>query len=387
MLVKSSVVGVRRLPRGPGDHAADRRAGADRRDARGRSTTGSLGLLRTVAVAGLVMAAADYVFLRRKVGKQTRMTKHEVKQENKQTEGDPLLKGAIRSRQLAAARNRMMADVPTADVVLVNPTHVAVALTYDAERGAPRVVAKGAGAGRRAHPRAGRRARRPPRAGRPAGPRPPPLVQGRPGDPGRALRRRRAGPGLRDQPSVRGRARGRAPQPATRERAAVGPRRRRRRRQASSARGVAPRHRARTPQVSPRPADETRTPGRRRSRCHGRRDDDVPSKGIPPWRSKRLIQLGVPLGIVLIIVMLVVPLPAVVLDMLIALNITSALLVLLVGDVRAQAARLRRRSRPSCSSRRCSGWRSTSAPPGSCCSTATPARSSTPSATSSSAAR
>ena len=57
-----------------------------------------------------------------------------------------MVKSAIRSRQLAAARNRMMADVPHADVVLVNPTHVAVALRYEAERGAPRVVARGAGA-------------------------------------------------------------------------------------------------------------------------------------------------------------------------------------------------------------------------------------------------
>jgi flagellar biosynthetic protein FlhB len=73
------------------------------------------------------------------------MSKDEVKQEHKQSEGDPQLKGAIRSRQLAASRNRMMADVMTADVVLVNPTHVAVALRYDAERGAPRVVARGAG--------------------------------------------------------------------------------------------------------------------------------------------------------------------------------------------------------------------------------------------------
>ena len=104
------------------------------------------GLVRTVGLAGLLMAGADYAFQRRKVGKQVRMTKHEVKQESKQTEGDPLIKGAIRSRQLAAARNRMMADVPTADVVLVNPTHVAVALVYDPAAGAPRVVAKGAGA-------------------------------------------------------------------------------------------------------------------------------------------------------------------------------------------------------------------------------------------------
>lgn len=104
-----------------------------------------LSLVRSVAVAGMVMAAADYLIVRRRMGKQTRMSKHEVKQESKQTEGDPLLKGAIRSRQLAASRNRMMADVPTADVVLVNPTHVAVALRYDPERGAPRVVARGSG--------------------------------------------------------------------------------------------------------------------------------------------------------------------------------------------------------------------------------------------------
>lgn len=106
----------------------------------------ALALIRNVAVAGLVLGGLDYAFQRRRVGKQARMTKHEVKQENKNTEGDPLVKSAIRSRQLAAARNRMMADVPTADVVLVNPTHVAVALKYDAERGAPRVVARGAGA-------------------------------------------------------------------------------------------------------------------------------------------------------------------------------------------------------------------------------------------------
>lgn len=103
-------------------------------------------LIRNVALAALVLGVADYAFQRRKVGKQARMTKQEVKQEHKNTEGDPLVKSAIRSRQLAAARNRMMADVPTADVVLVNPTHVAVALRYEADKGAPRVVARGAGA-------------------------------------------------------------------------------------------------------------------------------------------------------------------------------------------------------------------------------------------------
>ncbi|GID96863.1 flagellar biosynthesis protein FlhB [Amorphoplanes digitatis] len=105
-----------------------------------------LSLIRAAAVAGIVMAAADYFVVRRRTNKQLRMSKEEVKQENKNTEGDPHVKGQIRARQMAMARNRQMADVPTADVVLVNPTHVAVALRYDAEKGAPRVIAKGQGA-------------------------------------------------------------------------------------------------------------------------------------------------------------------------------------------------------------------------------------------------
>lgn len=103
-------------------------------------------LLLTVSFAGLAMAAADYAMMRRRIGKQIRMSHSDIKQEHKQSEGDPMLKGAIRARQLAAARNRMISDVSTADVLLVNPTHVAVALRYDPERGAPRVVARGAGA-------------------------------------------------------------------------------------------------------------------------------------------------------------------------------------------------------------------------------------------------
>jgi flagellar biosynthetic protein FlhB len=104
-----------------------------------------LTLIRTAAVAGLVMAVADYAVVRRRIGKQLKMSKHEVKQEHTQQEGDPLLKGAIRSRQMAMSRQRMMSDLAKADVVLVNPTHVAVALKYDPSKGAPRVVAKGAG--------------------------------------------------------------------------------------------------------------------------------------------------------------------------------------------------------------------------------------------------
>lgn len=104
-----------------------------------------MGLLRAVAIAGVVMAGIDYAVQKVRTTRQLRMTKQEVKAEHKQSEGDPLVKSAIRGRQLAAARQRMMADVEQADVVLVNPTHVAVALRYDAERGAPRVVARGMG--------------------------------------------------------------------------------------------------------------------------------------------------------------------------------------------------------------------------------------------------
>jgi flagellar biosynthetic protein FlhB len=106
----------------------------------------TLSLIRAASVVGIVMAAADYFVIRRRTNKQLRMTKQEVKQESKNTEGDPQVKGQIRARQMAMARNRQMADVPTADVVLVNPAHVAVALRYDPDKGAPRVIAKGRGA-------------------------------------------------------------------------------------------------------------------------------------------------------------------------------------------------------------------------------------------------
>ena len=103
-------------------------------------------MLRVVAIAALVLAAADYAVQRRRIMKQIKMSKHDVKQEHKQAEGDPMLKSARRSRQLSISRNRMMASVADADVVLVNPTHVAVALKYEQDAGAPTVVARGAGA-------------------------------------------------------------------------------------------------------------------------------------------------------------------------------------------------------------------------------------------------
>jgi flagellar biosynthetic protein FlhB len=103
-------------------------------------------VLRAGVVAGLALAVLDAVVVMRRNRKQTRMSRQDIKDENRTTEGDPHVKGAIRSRQMAMSRNRMMAAVGEADVVLVNPTHVAVALRYEPGRGAPRVVAKGAGA-------------------------------------------------------------------------------------------------------------------------------------------------------------------------------------------------------------------------------------------------
>lgn len=107
--------------------------------------SGATQLLRLGIGAGLLLAVVDVVVVVRRNRKQTRMTLREVKEEHKRTEGDPQVKGQIRSRQMAMSRNRMLAEVAQADVLLVNPTHVAVALRYEPGTGAPRVVAKGAG--------------------------------------------------------------------------------------------------------------------------------------------------------------------------------------------------------------------------------------------------
>lgn len=101
--------------------------------------------MRSAVVAGLILAAIDVFVVMRRNRKRTRMTKKEVKDENKSSEGDPLIRSQRRSRQLAMSRNRMMAAIVDADVVLVNPTHFAIALKYEPGKSAPRVVAKGAG--------------------------------------------------------------------------------------------------------------------------------------------------------------------------------------------------------------------------------------------------
>lgn len=95
-------------------------------------------------LAFLALAALDYAWQRYQHLQQLRMTKEEVKQETKQNEGDPLLKARIRSIARARLRRRMLTAVPTADVVIVNPTHRAVALRYDpVQAPAPVVVAMG----------------------------------------------------------------------------------------------------------------------------------------------------------------------------------------------------------------------------------------------------
>ena len=109
------------------------------------ATDGTASLVRSAVIAGLVLAAADVFVIMRRNRKRTRMTKKEVKDENKSSEGDPMIRGQRRSRQLAMSRNRMMAAIVDADVVLVNPTHFAIALRYEPGKSAPRVVAKGAG--------------------------------------------------------------------------------------------------------------------------------------------------------------------------------------------------------------------------------------------------
>ncbi len=92
------------------------------------------------------LAVLDYMFQRWEHQKNLKMTKQEVKEEYKQTEGDPHIKSRIRSIQREMARKRMMAEVPEADVVITNPTHLAVALKYEAGKmEAPVVVAKGSG--------------------------------------------------------------------------------------------------------------------------------------------------------------------------------------------------------------------------------------------------
>ena len=102
------------------------------------------GIALKAGIALAALGAADYFYQWRRYESRIRMTKQEIKDEYKQLEGDPKIKSRIRDIQRKMAQMRMMQKVPTADAVIKNPTHFAVAICYDAKKNrAPRVVAKG----------------------------------------------------------------------------------------------------------------------------------------------------------------------------------------------------------------------------------------------------
>jgi len=107
--------------------------------------SGSLQIAGVVAALFFVIALADVLYQRWEHTKSLKMSMKEVRDEHKESEGDPQLKGKIRQIQMEQSRNRMMQDVPKADVVITNPTHIAIALKYDElnPSAAPKVVALG----------------------------------------------------------------------------------------------------------------------------------------------------------------------------------------------------------------------------------------------------
>ncbi len=98
----------------------------------------------TIGSVFLAIALIDYIYQKRKLTKDLRMTKQEIKEEYKSVEGNPQIKGQIKQKMREASMRRMMNDVPTADVIITNPTHYAVCLKYvPGENNVPIVVAKG----------------------------------------------------------------------------------------------------------------------------------------------------------------------------------------------------------------------------------------------------
>lgn len=101
-------------------------------------------LVMLICILLVFVAAADFLFQWWQFEKKLKMSKQEIKEEYKQTEGDPQIKSKIKQKQQQMAMSRMMQDVPGADVVIRNPTHFAVALKYDQDKNrAPQVIAKG----------------------------------------------------------------------------------------------------------------------------------------------------------------------------------------------------------------------------------------------------
>lgn len=110
------------------------------------ATTETLVVIGLAATIISAFAAADYFYQRWRVEKQLRMSRHEVKEELREQEGDPQLKGRLKTLRQKMSKRRMMAEIPKADVIITNPTELAVAVRYRfAEMSAPKVVAKGGG--------------------------------------------------------------------------------------------------------------------------------------------------------------------------------------------------------------------------------------------------
>jgi len=104
----------------------------------------AIGMLIAVAVAAALLAVIDYIFTRQSYRKRLRMSRREIKEEMRQSEGDPMVKAKLRQIRQERARTRMMANMPNASVVITNPTHYAVALRYEqGETAAPICLAKG----------------------------------------------------------------------------------------------------------------------------------------------------------------------------------------------------------------------------------------------------
>ena len=106
----------------------------------------SLEICLYTCLALIILAGLDYAYQRWQYENDLKMTKQEIKEEWKQREGDPIVKARIKRTQMEMSQKRMMAEVPTADVVITNPTRLAVVLKFDSQKmDAPQVVAKGAG--------------------------------------------------------------------------------------------------------------------------------------------------------------------------------------------------------------------------------------------------
>ena len=121
-------------------------SGRSTRDSLTEIATASVTIIRSVAAVAVAIAVADYVIKKRALMAEMRMTKDEVRREMRESDGDPHVKSKLRSMRMAMGRNRMLAEIGTADVIITNPTHFAVAISYQRQKGAPRVVARGADA-------------------------------------------------------------------------------------------------------------------------------------------------------------------------------------------------------------------------------------------------